>query len=476
MARVRIVVDNNKCRVIGSAQIVAELHDNIKLKAPGYFFSPAYRRRVWDGFTRYVTESGTFNTGLIDLVIEELKRLKVKYSFEDDRKHFKDLHLVTQVGDLESRPYQLASVKSLLENEIEGVKFVRGILNEATNAGKNLIAASIYASFSNKRQGLFLIDNSVIYDQAKKELEELLPGQIGCIRGKDIRWNRITVCMVQSLSLLLKKNPQAKARLNKMDIVIVDECDSTVPKKSCQIILAQCFNAIVRVGLSGTALNHKHKTRNRVVQMYFGPIVHATTNKQLVEGGYSAKPYIRMIQGNTKHRYDGDYVKEYRRGIIKSKERNRIVWGIVTKQLKKKRGPVLILIKNHLHIKYLLKYMPEELVLSRTIESVHGKTMGREAIFEEFKKGKIDILIASMIIKRGKNLPSLKTLINAAGGDSESTVLQILGRGMRKQEGVKEKLWMYDFWDHGKFLRRHSNHRLRYYKTQGFPIKELFTK
>lgn len=476
MARVRIQVDNNKCRVIGSAQVVSELHENIALKTPGYFFSPAYRRRVWDGYTRYVTESGTFATGLIDLVVEELKRLKVKYSFEDERNHFKDLHLVTNLGDLDSRPYQLEAVKSLLDNKFEGLKFIRGILNEATNAGKNLIAASIYASFSSKRQGLFLIDNSVIYDQAKKELEELLPGQIGCIRGKDVRWNRITVCMVQSLSLLLKKDPKAKARLNRMDIVIVDECDSTVPKKSCRDILAQCFNATIRVGLSGTALNHKQKTRNRVVQMYFGPIVHATTNKQLVEGGYSAKPYIRIVQGNTKHRYDGDYDKEYRRGIIKSKERNRIIWGIVAKQIGKGRGPILILIKNHAHIAYLLKEMPYEMETTLSYCSIHGKTFGREAKFEEFKKGNIDVLIASMIIKRGKNLPSLKTLINAAGGDSESTVLQILGRGMRKQEGVKEKLWMYDFWDYGKFLRRHSNHRLRFYKSQGLKVKELFTR
>lgn len=476
MAKVKIILDNNKCRVVGSAKIVFELHENIKLKAPGYFFSPAYRRRVWDGFTRYVTESGTFPTGLIDLIIEELKRLKVKYSFEDDRKQFKDLHIVTKMGKLELRGYQLASVKALLENKLGDVKFIRGILNEATNAGKNLIAAAIYSSFSNKRRGLFLIDNSVIYDQAKKELEELMPGQIGCIRGKDVRWNRVTVCMVQSLGLLLKKSPKAKTELNKMDIVIVDECDSTVPKKTCKNILGQCFNATIRVGLSGTALNHKQKTRNRLVQMYFGPIIHATTNKQLVEGGFSAKPYIRMVQGNTKHRYDGDFEKEYRRGIIKSKERNRIIWGIVAKQIGKGRGPILILIKNHAHIGYLLKEMPYELETTLTYSSVHGKTFGREEKFEDFKKGKIDILIASMIIKRGKNLPSLKTLINAAGGDSESTVLQILGRGMRREEGVKEKLWMYDFWDYGRYLRRHSNHRLRYYKSQGFPVKEIFTR
>lgn len=474
MAKVRIILDNQKSRVVGSAKIVHRLHDELKLKAPGYFFSPAYRRGVWDGYTRYVTEAGMFQTGLIDMITGHLKKLKCKYVFEDNRESFKDLHEIDTLGGLDFRGYQGDAMRATLNNTFEGQKFIRGVLDEATNAGKNLIAAGIFASFSKKRRGLFLIDNTVIYEQAIKELEQLLPGQIGQIRGKVVKWNRITICMVQSLGNLVKKSRVAQKELEKQDIIIVDECDTTICKKVCRNFLKFCYNASIRIGLSGTPFAHKHKTRNLEVQSFFGPIIHKTTNKQLVDQGFSAKPYIRIMQGNTIHIYPRDFVREYRRGIIKSKERNEHIWRIVKRQLKKKRGPVLILIKNHLHIDYLKKYAPLELL--DKIRSVHHETQGRTGIFNAFKEGKIPILIASMIIKRGKNLPALKTLVNAAGGDSEATVLQILGRGLRKQEGVKEKLWMYDFWDKGKYLRRHSYHRVIYYKKQGFPVKELYTK
>lgn len=475
---VRIILDNQQSRVVGKTQILHELHEAIKLKAPGYFFSPAYRKRVWDGYIRYITKTGMFQTGLLDMVTAELKKMGKKYIFEDRRDHFKDLKIVDKLGDLTLRGYQRDAVYATLNHQFEEEKFIRGILHEATNAGKNLIAAAIYASFSKNRRGLFLIDNTEIYRQAIEELEELLPGQIGQIQGKTVQWNRVTICMVQSLSNLVKKDRKAQIELSKQDIIIVDECDTTIRKRVCKNFLKYCLNAPIRIGLSGTPFSHKHKTVNLLVQSFFGPIIHTISNKELVEVGVSAKPFIRILQGNTKHIYPGDYKKEYRRGIIKSRERNQLIANIALKQLDKKRGPILILIKNHLHIKYLEREMPEYGLDGRAlrIASVHHKTESRARIFELFKEGHINILIASMIIRRGKNLPTITTLINAAGGDSEANVLQILGRGLRKREGVKEKLWMYDFWDKGKYLRRHSYHRVIYYKKQGFPIKENYIK
>jgi superfamily II DNA or RNA helicase len=135
----------------------------------------------------------------------------------------------------------------------------------------------------------------------------------------------------------------------------------------------------------------------------------------------------------------------------------------------------LILFREHDHAHRILAEMPEELESQFTYTIVHGETPGREKIFEKFNKGRIDILLASMIIKRGKNLPGIRVLVNAAGGDSEVTVVQILGRALRKAKG-KKKVWIEDFWDLGRNLRRHSYHRVRYYKNQEFPVKELYKK
>lgn len=482
MPKIRIRVDSNKSRLIGSAKVIHKMHDTLKLRAPGYFFSPAYRRRVWDGYTRYVSEAGMFATGNLDWICEELRKQKVKYIIEDTQTHFKDLHIVAEVGGKKMSGkyhYQFEAVRAVLSNELEGVKYIRGILAEATNAGKNVIAAAIMASFSTKRRGLFLIDNSPIYEQAIKELEELLPGQIGSIRGKKIKWGRLTVAMVQTLGPLAKKNYRIQNELAKIDILLIDECDSVIPKKQAQPIFVHCHNAPVRIGLSGTPLDHKEKTRNLVVKSYLGPIIHSITNKQLVDAGVSSKPTFKILTGNDDYespqRGAGMYMDEYKYGIIRNQRRNAKVWRVIRKQKKKKRMPVLILFKNHAHVKYLLRHRPPDLE-NLTYAVVHHKTGDRRVIFREFMEGKIQVLLASMIIKRGMNIGIMKTLINAAGGDSQTNVKQILGRGLRKIAGVKEEIWVYDFFDKGKYLQRHSKHRVIFYKKEGFPVKELYKK
>lgn len=70
----------------------------------------------------------------------------------------------------------------------------------------------------------------------------------------------------------------------------------------------------------------------------------------------------------------------------------------------------------------------------------------------------------------------MRTLINAAGGDSEANLLQVLGRGLRRLPGQKDEIDVYDFYDQGKYLMRHSKHRIIWYKKEGFPVEELWKK
>lgn len=471
--RMRILIGNHRSRIIGDLKIIVKLHNTLRIKSPGYFFSEAWRNRQWDGYVKYVTETGTFMTGLIYQVVEQLEEWEVPYIIEDARETFRPKYDIKELGGLKMRDYQLEAVKAFLNNKIGGIPFRRGILHEATNAGKNLIAAAIFASFSSKRKGIFLIDNNSIYQQAVREITELLPGEVGRFdsRKKDIS-KRVTICMVQTLAIRLKKDSKVRRWLDQQDIFIADECDTVATRKDTKSIAQYCHNASVRLGMSGTPLHHKNKTRNQDVINFFGKIVHATTNLELVKKGHSSKPTIRIVSGNTHVIEPGDYKAEYEMGIIKNKKRNKKIWKITEKALKK--GPVVILIKYHKHIEKLKKLIPFALSNQYTWETVHHETVGRDKIFQDFNKGKIDLLIASMIIRRGMNLKLMRTLINAAGGDSHSNLVQLLGRGLRKEKGVKEKIDIWDFWDVGQYLRRHSGHRIRYYKGEGFPVRELY--
>lgn len=453
-----------------------ELRNLTRLRAKNYFWSPQFRKRQWDGYIYYITEiRAEFQTGLLDEICTHLEEMGEKFKITDLRDKFKDLHTFEGLGNLKYRQYQKDSINAVLNHRVRGLKFPRGILAEATNAGKSLIAAGIYASFSKKRRGLFLVNSKTLFVQTIKDLKELLPGEIGQVNADKVDWKRINVCMVQTLGNRLQKDPKLRAELSKMDIVIVDEGDELIGRKDCQLVLKHCFNAPIRICLSGSPLMSKDKNRNKDQIKYFGPIIHSISNKELVDQGYSTPPDIRMYSGNKHIVYPGDYSREYLEGIITNRRRNKIVWRLVNNYLKKNRAPILILFKIHEHAENLIKVCPKEISQNYKIEVVHHKTANREDIFERFNSGKVEICLASMIIKRGKNLPLIKTLINAAGGDSQANVLQIMGRSLRSHKS-KRKVYLLDFWDEGKYLKRHSKHRRIYYKAQKFEVKELYNK
>lgn len=474
MGKLRIIVDNNKSRLLGDAELIHKLRETYKIKKPGYFFSPAYRKRVWDGYQRYITEGGLVSTGLLPELLPLMEKLKIGVSIEDRRIPIKISNLKETLKGEDLFAHQVESRNALFNNTLLGIPFMRGILNDATNAGKSYVLGSILNSLSNKHSCIIIINLTEIYEQLVVDLTKWFGKDVGQICAGEFKVGRYTICMAQTLYARINKDMRIRETLANADCVIVDEADLAI-SKTYKTILGFCLNAPIRVGLTGTAFLSKLKKdewKNRELKSFFGDELHSIRNNELVDKGFSTKPIIRIHTGNTTAKERGDFVLEKEKGIIKNKERNKKVWGICQKHNSKGRIPILILIQYHQHIKYLLKVLPEELG-DLTIQSVHHKTANRRQIFEDFNKGRIDILISSMIIKRGKNLPLIKALVNAAGGDSHSTILQILGRALRKHKS-KKKVYMDDFYDMGSYLQRHSRHRIRYYKAENFPVKELY--
>lgn len=473
--KVNIIVDNNKSRLVAHRKHLIFLRDEFKLRTKNYFWSPAYRQGHWDGYVRYISEvNGLFDTGLLDQVCELLRKHNYKYKIEDRRPSFSAPHTIKKLGGLKFRQDQLDALKCFMEHKVEGLTFYRGIMAEATNAGKSLIAGGIFASFSSKRTGLLLVNSVTLYEQAVRDFEALLPGQVGQVNSKKFIWKRINVCMVQTLYNRLLKFRQYRDKVAKVDMIIVDEGDELIGRKDCQAILKHAYNAPVRICLTGSPLKHKDKTRNQSQLAYFGPIIHRISNRELVDLGVSTKPIIRMSNGNREVMEKGDYQSEYERGIIKNRKRHARIWKKVRWHLKHKRKSIIILFKYHTHGKRLLRSCPSDILEKYNVGLINSTSYNRESQLSDFKNGKVHILICSMIIRRGINVPIMKVLVNAAGGDSEANVLQIFGRALRKHK-KKKVVYLEEFWDSGYYLRKHSRHRLGYYKREGFKVREKYT-
>lgn len=475
MEKAEIIINNQKSRLLCDARILLQVRKLMAIKAKNYFWSPAYRQRKWDGYINYITESGgLFETGLLDQVCNHLRTLEVKFKIIDRRERFKELHEITELGDLTLRDDQVIALNSIFNNKVEGIKFTRGIMAEATNYGKSIISAGVFASCSQKRNGLLLVNSKTLFEQALPDIAKLLgKGQVGWVKSGSVKWGRVNVCMVQTLGNLIKKDPRIRNSLSKQDIVLIDEYDELIGRKDCKLILQNCFNAFIRIGFTGSELVSKDKNRNQDQLKFCGPIIHKTTNKELVEMGISTKPNINFFLGNDRVKIRGNWQKEYEKGVIKNKRRNNKIWRLANRRVE--NGPVLILFKIHKHGYEIRSKLPFEMEENYRVKLIHHKTPNREFILKDFRDGKVDILISSMIIKRGINLPKIRTLINAAGGDSEANILQIFGRALRKDES-KDVVDIIEFFDLGYYLQRHSKHRIRYYKSQKFPVNELYKK
>ena len=62
----RIITDNQ--------ELLDSLYRLYSEKSPGYQYSTAYRRRNWDGNIHFMAKNGTFKSGLLTRVLEDLEK------------------------------------------------------------------------------------------------------------------------------------------------------------------------------------------------------------------------------------------------------------------------------------------------------------------------------------------------------------------------------------------------------------------
>lgn len=464
--------NNNTFELDGKRKVLLKLYKAFKLKHPNAFYlrKAGVMPRGWDGHVDYISENLKFRAGLLQSICDKAKEFGEKVVIEDNRKDW-DVKpkLVTQVGKNTMRPIQIKCVESVINNKIAGVPHYIGVVDAATNAGKTTLMAAIHLAFKSKIPSIILLKDGDLFEQFRRELPELIPKeQLGFVRGKEINFQNFTIAMVQTLS---PRVSEYKYQLEKFGICMVDEADEG-ESKSFKNIINRLYNCKVRVGLSGSIYMSKLKKdqmKNRNLESFFGQTLIKVTKKEMVELGYSTKVVVTMVKGSNKPGIHG-YPEEYQANITQNKQRARIGAERVARASRFHRLPGLVVYRFHEHGKLLLKVYRKRLPKLR-IELVHGDTKNRTQLLTDFREGRIDVLISSMIVKRGKNFPMIKYIQNASATDSNETVSQIMGRGERKHES-KNKYYLDDFIDEGRYLSRHSKHRKKYYLAEGFTLIE----
>ena len=472
MANLTIYLNNNKAKIEGDMKVLRELRSSLGIKHPAAFFIRHKMPKGWDGKFYYLTDHGYFKSGLLHRVINWLSDHKHTYKVKDLRNLGDTLKpkVPKELGGLKLRDYQYEAVSSIVEQKFNGIVFPVGVLNMATNAGKTLMMSAIYKSYKN-RKALVLLNDGDLYEQFKREVPHLVGEEnYGYVRGKEKVWNNFTVAMVQTLTENLSYYIH---ELVKFDIVLVDEAD-LADNKTYKSVIQNCFNAFCRVGLSGTIYMNdraKDKLTNMNLESFFGPETYRVSKKEMQQMGHSTKTVVKICDGNIlDERGFLSYPEAYEKLIVKNKARYEQIYKRLLFNMGYDRLPAMVICQFKPHTEKVCKYLKEKFPKLR-VEYAHSglKDKHRRVIMEDFRLGKIDILVSSYIVRRGKNLPLTRYILNASGSDSNATISQIMGRGERVHEG-KSKMYIDDLYDLGKYINRHSNHRINYYRKEGVKV------
>lgn len=484
---VRITIKNgNMCELDGDRKTLVKLFQAFCIKHPNAWHIQMYQRGKtrWDGTIKYISETGKFRIGLLPMIYNMLKDWGVPVRVKDCRIFPEvEVKVPDYLGNLKLYDRQKVALNKLLNNQVGGVPFRICAGDLAVGFGKSLLFCAIHEAFQRKLKTVLLLNDADLFNQFKREIPPMLPGEdVKFIQGSKVeKWGMFNVAMVQSLSRNLKKYQN---HLSQIDIVLIDEAD-IIDNKTYKGVIEHLYNTQVRIGLSGTIYMSKLKKdvmHNMNIRSFIGEKVDEVKLVDQMKSGRATPVIVKMIDcdipelhKNLPKRQAKDYLEEYQNVIANNTAAYAISFSRMLWNLKYNRLPMIIMTKFIEHCENLYTYyenMNKKLGLNLRIAYAHHETKKRESILQDMREGKLDILIITTIIARGKNIPTLQYLQNTAGMDSNEKTVQVLGRLVRKHES-KSKAYLDDLCFPGHYLTRHNKHRKVYYQREKLKVIQI---
>lgn len=477
-----IQVGNVKCKISNIENRVAEyLSKELSAKVPNYWYSYGFQNGFWDGTQKFfVRPANVFPTGLLERVVKILiedfeitpelidKRSGNDYSLSEVSSEY----YISE--NKKARDYQVDTLNKIINKEICGLKFYRGIVNIATNGGKTSVAISLIKELyekllKNDEVFLFVTHSKEIARQAKDAIENDLNIPVGFVGDGVWEVKNVTVAIITTLNRRIKK-PEFLELKDRVIGFVADEChhSQAVTWYDTFCLLDKAF---IRIGLTGT-VTQKNPVNEMRLYACSGEVISRVSNEFLISQGFSAKPVCMMFMINSPDLEELPYQEAYSLGIVENKERLLNIYKICEKETKS-NFVVLILVERVEHGELILDFIND--LPQKRVEFINGTLSSekRQEILEDLKDGNIDVLISTSVLDEGVDVSGINAIIYARGMTSSRKLLQGIGRGLRKKSDGS-KLRFYDFIDNtNTTLLEHSLNRYNTLENENFTIKSL---
>jgi intein/homing endonuclease len=381
----------------------------------------------------------------------------------------KDSTLYQQVEELNQYFWdRISLVEGTISNTWDiSVEETQSYISNGFISHNTLIMMGTYLGF-NKSRTMILLDNSKLYIQIKRDLHSLFPHEYGYMQGKEVKWGNIMVGMIKTVKNRLS---EFRKEFNTFRVLLVDEAD-LAGNATYNAVFKEFPNAGARIGFSGTVFLRdlkKDALRNNTLREYFGDILFSITAKELEDQEFTTKAIVKLVPGLKGG--GEDFIDEFNNVIGLNPAHHYLILKRVRYNLMTHKYPIMVFTRYIEQTEVLGLYLKSALP-NVSLDWVHHKR-AEQKVLDNFKDGKIKVLVCSLFLKRGLSFPLVRCIINASAGEFYSNPLQVLGRGTRTNEGKKKVFYFEDIMDSGTYLTRHSKARVLQYKREKYFIRNL---
>lgn len=470
----RLIIHNVSTSVLsdnGEDEVIAKaIKDYLSYRQEGWQHSEAAKYHGWDGYSSMM-KYGKFPTGFLPNVLKLLSDDYPNAAVQliDNRVNmpkFKDTPIPTRYGNIEMYEHQVRLSTAANKYLPNGMFFPRGIIDAATNAGKTLMSTAI-CTWMEDCKCIFLVHTKDLFNKSIKDFSPFF--DVGLINDKNYEIRPFTIAMYKTLKNRMTESVSVQATFaTYFNTMIVDEAHRAGSSDYVEVV--KQINAGARYLISGTPLLNTSTKANLLIIGNSGPKLGSVKNKELIETGVSRKPAVKL------HLCNEDlppkfytYQEELKLKVHESEDRLNIIKRIISNSSDK----VFLVSFSIIQHGYKIYEALESYFPNLSVRIAHGNSEDRVELLEDFAEGKINVLIASTIVKEGVNLPFIDEIINVKGGKSSIDLLQICGRGLRLKEG-SDSIVIHDFYDVGTYVQTHSQERIKIYKNEGFDIEAMY--
>ena len=453
-----------------------ELADQFTFEVPGAQFSPAYKKKFWDGKIRlFNTQNGQIYVGLLDKVIQFCKDHGYTYEFKDNKHYGTPFEVNPHISQEGVKDYMNAICKySPRSYQVEGVydalRHNRKLLISPTASGKSLMIYSIVRYFVEKgKNTLIVVPTTSLVEQMYKDFADY-GWDVGswCHKiyaGKERETDsQVIITTWQSIYKLPRKY------FERFSVVVGDEAHQ-FKSKSLISIMTKLDNAKYRYGFTGTL--DGTQTHKWVLEGLFGPSYKIVKTDELMKKGHLAKLDINvLLLKHPPNKFEN--FEEEVQYIIGHDRRNNFIKNLA---LDLKGNTLILFARVEKHGEPLYELINNSNIIeNRHVFFIHGgvDTEDREKVREITEQENNAIIVASYgTFSTGINIKNLHNIIFASPSKSRIRNLQSIGRILRKGN-QKTKATLYDIADDIRYKTKKNytlNHlieRIKIYNEENF--------